>query len=60
MNPTEIRVRELLADVYTPKGIRIWLTSRNTMLGMHRPADLLADPKTADDVLQVAEWVAAP
>lgn len=32
---------ERLGDVYTSEGIRIWLHSRNTDLGMQRPIDLL-------------------
>jgi hypothetical protein len=37
------RVKELLADVYTPEGVRIWLTSRNRNLGHATPLERILD-----------------
>ncbi|MEI2766458.1 MAG: antitoxin Xre/MbcA/ParS toxin-binding domain-containing protein [Dermatophilaceae bacterium] len=34
-------ILEKLRDVYTEEGIRIWLHSRNSDLGMRRPIELL-------------------
>lgn len=53
----ERRVRELLADVYTPEGVEIWLNAPNRSLGGFRAVDLLADGDGAD-VLAVAERLA--
>lgn len=39
-------VAVLLAEVYLPEGVQIWLTSRNRNLDMQRPVDLLeSDPE---------------
>jgi len=37
----EQEVRELLADVYKPEGIEIWLNGRNRKLNAERPIDLI-------------------
>lgn len=54
--PAEIRaqVEALLAEVYLPEGVQIWLTSRHRWLGMERAADLIEDGRGAE-VLAAAE-----
>lgn len=36
----------LLAEVYRPEGIRIWLRGRHGMLEERRPIDLIAEGRT--------------
>ena len=45
-------VVDLLADLYRPDEARIWLLSRQRLLGGARPVDLIAKGRT-DEVLQV-------
>jgi hypothetical protein len=37
------RTKRLLAEVYKPEGVRIWLTSRNANLARHTPLELILD-----------------
>jgi hypothetical protein len=53
----ERRVRELLAEVYKPEGVEIWLNSPNRNLSGNRPAELIAQG-WGKDVLREAERLA--
>lgn len=37
----ETQTRDLLADVYQPEGVEIWLRSPNRLLDGKRPCDLI-------------------
>jgi Protein of unknown function (DUF2384) len=41
-DPTTTEIVALLAQVYTPEGVRVWLDGRNKSLGGERPMDLMA------------------
>lgn len=51
------RIREALAEVYTPEGIDIWLASRNRNLMGWTPIELISEGRT-DIVLAEAEALA--
>ena len=47
-------IEALLAEVYEPEGVQVWLDSRNRWLGMKRPVDLIEEGR-GEDVLAAAE-----
>jgi len=60
MTDIELRVRGLLAEVYTPLGVNVWLGARNRNLGGAVPRELLdsGSQLAALEVLAEAEGVA--
>lgn len=54
--PREIldQVEALLAEVYLPEGVQIWLHSQHRWFGMERAVDLIEDGRGAE-VLAAAE-----
>jgi hypothetical protein len=52
------RVNELLADVYSPEGVHVWLTARNRNLGHASPLERILDD-FGDMVIAEAERLAA-
>lgn len=57
LNADVVRVREALAEVYTPDGIEVWLVGRNQLLGGARPIDLIHQGET-EKVLAVIAGLA--
>lgn len=54
----EAEIRRLLAEVYKPEGVEIWMRSRSRFFGLERPNDLIQSPEGAEKVLRVAEMLA--
>jgi hypothetical protein len=52
------QVREVLAEVYTEQGVKVWLESRNRNLGDTAPLDLIHDG-LGEFVLREARRVAS-
>lgn len=57
MTPTEIEVRRLLGEVYTPDGVETWLRSRNTSF-RGRSAREMLDAGHSEVVLARAQFIA--
>lgn len=53
---TETHIRRELSDLYLPEGIELWLHSRNQLLNMQRPLDLIEAGRGAE-VLTVIESI---
>jgi len=53
----ETRIRRLLAEVYRPEGIDIWMMSRNKDLYGRVPRDLI-DAGLGEEVLDHVEYLA--
>lgn len=52
----EEQIRELLAEVYLPAGVDLWLRSRNRYLDMQVPAELIASGRSAE-VLEAVKYI---
>ena len=48
------RVEQSLSETYLPEGVRIWLSSRNRMLGLRVPQDMI-DAGEGEEVWRLAE-----
>lgn len=53
---SEARIRELLADVYRPDGVDLWLRAPNKLLRGERPCDLIERGET-QPVLDVIDML---